>query len=76
MREVPEGFFEDIVSSNNFLTITLNDLFANIANSDASEGLKSKAKRFSEHLTKKFNWDFTEELEDCAPVVVDADGNY
>ena len=32
--------------------------------------------RFSQHLTKKFGWDFETEPEDCAPVIVDELGNY
>lgn len=73
---MPEDFFVDIVSSVNFLTVTLHDLFINISDSDASQQLKQKVQRFSQHLTKKFGWDFETEPDDCAPVVVDDIGNY
>ena len=76
MKEIPEAFFVDIVSSDNFLTKTLNDLFTNIANSTASKDLKSRATKFSEHLTKRFGWCFEDEPDDCAPVVVDEHGGY
>ena len=33
--------------------------------------LKRKSQKFKEHLTKRFNWDFDEEPEDDAPVVVE-----
>lgn len=33
--------------------------------------MKKKAEKFQAHLTKKFQWDFASEPEDCAPVVVE-----
>ena len=71
LAEVPEDFFIDIVSRDNFLTTNLQVFFANVADSDAPESLRSKAHRFQHHLTKKFKWDFTSEPDDCAPVVVE-----
>lgn len=33
--------------------------------------LRKRAERFKAHLTKKFQWDFEADLDDCAPVVVE-----
>ena len=41
MVEVPEDFFVDIISCNNFLVVSLTNLFANIREGEASEQLKS-----------------------------------
>ena len=71
LAEVPEDFFVDIVSKDNFLTTNLQVLFSNLADSDAPLGLKNKARRFQRHLTKKFTWDFASEPADCAPVLVE-----
>jgi len=72
MQEVPEDFFTDIVSCNNFLVTSLTDLFANIKeNEDALTQLKTKAISFENHLSKKFGWSFNEEDDDeFAPVIV------
>ena len=72
MVEVPEDFFVDIISCNNFLVVSLTNLFANIRESEAGEQLKSRAISFENHLTKKFGWCFDEEADDdCSPVVVE-----
>lgn len=71
LREIPSDFFVDIVSSNNFLTVTLRDLFMNLQQSTAEGALKEKGRKFKKNLTKQFNWDFDEEPDDEAPVVVD-----
>lgn len=71
---VPEDILCDIVANNNFVYHSLRKLFANIEGNSYVDGrLKSYAMRFSERLTKKFLWDFSdlqEENEDEAPVVV------
>ncbi|XP_054760204.2 protein AAR2 homolog [Lytechinus pictus] len=71
VREIPSDFFVDIVSSNNFLTVTLRDFFMNLTQSEAEGALKEKGRKFKKNLTKHFTWDFDEEPEDEAPVVVD-----
>ena len=72
MVEVPEDFFVDIISCNNFLVVSLTNLFANIRESEAGEQLKSRAISFENHLTKKFGWCFDEEADDdYSPVVVE-----
>lgn len=72
MQEVPSDFFVDIVSSNNFLCNCLHTLFSNGKNnSDISSQLKQRLIRFENNVTKKFGWDFTEDLDDEAPVYVE-----
>jgi len=71
MREVPNDFFVDIVTSNNFLVTSLSTFFSAIRTSlGASKQLKDKAAKFEANLTKKFNWDFSVDRED-SPVIVD-----
>ena len=72
MQEVPEDFFVDIISQNNFLVSSLSDLFANVReHEDMSPLLRQKAISFENHLTKKFGWDFSQEDEEYAPTVVE-----
>jgi len=72
LQEVPEDFFIDIISCNNFLVMTLTNLFCNIREFEAETKLKSKAISFENHLTKKFGWTFADEEDDeFCPVVVD-----
>ncbi|XP_069682395.1 protein AAR2 homolog [Periplaneta americana] len=72
--EIPEDFLVDIVASNNFVYHSLRSLFRTLQLSDVVDGrLKSKAKRFQERLTIKFQWDFShldQEDDDEAPVIV------
>ena len=72
MQEVPEDFFVDIVSCNNFLVTSLTDLFANIKeHEDALTQLKTRAISFENHLTKKFGWSFNaDDDEEFAPTIV------
>lgn len=72
VREIPSDFFVDIVSSNNFLTITLQEFFSNLEAEDIDATLRSKGLKFRQHLTQKFKWDFTSEPDDYAPVVVES----
>jgi A1 cistron-splicing factor AAR2 len=71
IQDIPEDFFVDIVSRNNFLTVTLQEFFSNLEASSASVQLKSKGARFCEHLQNKFKWDFITEPDDYAPVIVE-----
>jgi len=73
MQEVPEDFFVDIVSCNNFLVTSLTDLFTNIKeheDENALTQLKTRAISFENHLTKKFGWSFEEDEDEFAPVIV------
>jgi len=76
-REIPEDFFLDIVTRENFLTSTLCSLFVNVAEADSLDvALKNKAEKFKTYLTKKFKWNFDEtDLDDEQPVVVELSEN-
>jgi len=75
IREVPDDFFVDIVSSNNFLVSLLTEFFATVRGNDAVDTrLKDRAAKFEANLAKKFNWDFEQEIDEDAPVVVDLGG--
>ena len=75
VKEIPEDFFVDIISCNNFLTSTLQVFFSNLDNSEGEteevKNLKNKGVNFRKHLEKKFQWDFMTEDDEFAPVVVD-----
>ena len=72
MKEVPSDFFVDIVTSSNFLSTSLNILFSNVKNSqEVDSSLRLKATKFEANVTKKFGWDFTLDLNEEAPVVVE-----
>jgi A1 cistron-splicing factor AAR2 len=66
LNECPEDFFTDIVTSENFLTVALGNLFANIeASSEKNVGeLTIKAKQFRSYLMKKFKFDFHDPSDD------------
>lgn len=69
VHEIPEDFFVDIVSANNFLTTTLQEFFSNLDCGNGDVKLREKGLKFRDHLTRKFKWDFTTEPDDYAPVV-------
>ena len=71
VQEIPEDFFVDIVSSNNFLTTTLQEFFSNLEQGNGEAKLRMRGQKFREHLTRKFKWDFSAEPDEYAPVVVD-----
>ena len=66
--------FVDIVSSENFLFASLRIFFDTLdQDSCLEQSLVTKARRFKEHLERKFEWDFAEEEDEDRPVVVDLD---
>ena len=71
IKEIPSDFFVDIVTSNNFLVSTLHELFQNLESDGVDKALQKKGVGFRKHLTDKFQWDFTSEPDEFAPVVVD-----
>jgi len=71
INEIPQDFFVDIVTSNNFLVTTLTILFSSIEQSCFDQQLQDRAKQFRKYLTKKFKWKFNCEPDDWAPVVVE-----
>lgn len=70
LKEIPEDFFVDIVSQNNFLTVTLHELFCNLEMADVDPQLQNRALKFKKHLTETFQWDFSSEPKDFEPVIV------
>ncbi len=67
LKQCPRDFFVDIVTRNNFLTVTLAGLFENVDAEDAAPtALKQRAAKFQRYLTKAFNWKFDNDM----PVVV------
>lgn len=70
IQEIPEDFFVDIVSRDNFLTGTLSRFFENLEASGASSELKKRGLSFRSHLEKRFRWNFSGEQDEYAPVVV------
>ena len=71
ITEIPQDFFVDIVTSNNFLVTTLTILFSSIEQSCFDQQLQDRAKQFRKYLTKKFKWKFNAVPDDWAPVVVE-----
>ncbi len=68
---MPDDFFVDIVSNNNFLVTVLSRLFQTLKSAGLDSKLRSRAGAFQASLSRKFGWDFDQDLEDEAPVVVD-----
>ena len=78
LKEMPDDFFTDLSTQNNFLCMNLHNLFANIADLNDDDGttssfrsLKKRASEFKEYLTQKFSFDFDDEPDEYAPVVVE-----
>ncbi len=74
LKEMPEDFFIDIISKDNFLTVNLHNLFDNI--NDATQAsdselskLKEKSEKFKNYLSQRFAIDFEQEPDEYAPVV-------
>ncbi|ELU14556.1 hypothetical protein CAPTEDRAFT_180519 [Capitella teleta] len=70
IREIPEDFFVDIVTSDNFVVAVLRSLFANMFDSQADGNLKGRGLKFKEHLEKKYKWDLNADTDEDAPVIV------
>ncbi|CAF0953764.1 unnamed protein product [Brachionus calyciflorus] len=78
LKEMPEDFFTDIITSNNFLVVNLHNFFDNIKSvvdesiDDANEDflkLNEKCTKFKNYLQEKFDFDFEQEPDEYAPVV-------
>ena len=71
IREIPEDFFVDIVTQNNFLVSTLRTFFANLENNlECKQELKVRGRKFKENLEKRFEWDFGDVADEDQPVIV------
>lgn len=77
LKEMPEDFFTDILTSQNFLVVNLHNFFDNVketykvANSNDEVFLKlnEKCENFKNYLQEKFQFDFELEPDEYAPVV-------
>jgi A1 cistron-splicing factor AAR2 len=75
IKEIPEDFFVDVITKNNFLIICLHNLFDNIENLMVDEGneslsrLKEKSKQFRVYLKELFDFDFDMEPDEYAPTI-------
>lgn len=72
VKEIPEDFFTDIVSSENFLIEALRALFAGLEGAESSATIRRKADGFQQFLVQRFGWDLEEEGEEDKPVMVEA----
>lgn len=67
--------FVDIVSSENFLILTLRVLFENVLENDSiNPQLQRRALQLKQYVTQRFQWDFDTEPNDEAPIVVETVG--
>ena len=85
LKEMPQDFFTDIITSNNFLVVNLHNLFNNIrtscelthnhagGNEQAAliKTLNEKCNKFKNFLEEKFKFDFDMEPDEYRPVVCD-----
>uniref|UniRef100_A0A1B6EZA2 Protein AAR2 homolog n=1 Tax=Cuerna arida TaxID=1464854 RepID=A0A1B6EZA2_9HEMI len=75
LSEIPEDFLVDIVASVNLVYASLRELFRTMQTDSEVDGrLRSKAERFQQRLTDKFEWDFEDldrDEDDEAPVIVE-----
>lgn len=79
LKEMPEDFFTDIITSQNFLVVNLHNFFDNIKDivSDQSiiedmelmKKLDQKCEQFKNYLQEKFQFDFDLEPDEYAPVI-------
>ncbi|ETP51876.1 hypothetical protein F442_03057 [Phytophthora nicotianae P10297] len=72
LEQIPEDFFQDETTSENFLRPCLLSLLELIEDDDAPSQLRLKAFHLRQLLASRFHWDSTAELEldEFAPVVV------
>ncbi|POM75829.1 A1 cistron-splicing factor [Phytophthora palmivora] len=66
LEQIPQDFFQDETTSENFLSPCLSSLLELIEADDAPRELREKAFHFRQLLASRFHWDFHE----FAPVVM------
>lgn len=76
LKEMPEDFFVDIISKDNFLLVNLHNFFDNVSEVNSQDGLlmkglHDKSVKFKNYVTQRFGIDFAEEPDEYAPVVCD-----
>lgn len=72
LEQIPEDFFHDEMSRENFLSPCLLSLLELVENNDAPPQLRKKAVDLRQLLASRFHWNTNAELEldELAPVVV------
>lgn len=76
LKEMPEDFFVDIISKNNFLLVNLHNFFDNINEVNSQDGhlmkgLYEKSIKFKNYIIQRFGIDFEETPDEYAPVICD-----
>eukprot|EP01135_Chromosphaera_perkinsii_P003294 Nk52_evm69s239 gene=Nk52_evmTU69s239 len=74
LLETPDDFFVDIISKDNFLTVTMQRLFWNIedySNGDGPASLRALSATFKDYISERFQYDFEGVPEDEEPCVVE-----
>lgn len=81
LKELPEDFFTDIISRDNFLTVNLHNLFDNVKEAHNTHNnlkdnsllnnLNDKTIRFKNYLQQRFDINFDSCPDEYAPVVVE-----
>ena len=76
LKEMPDDFFVDVISKENFLTVNLHNLFENIRDAcllDEStlKSLNEKNNKFKNYLQQRFSFDFDSCPDEYQPVVVE-----
>ncbi len=74
LKEMPQDFFVDILSRNNFLLVNLHNFFDNINEVSSQDmtlmkKLHEKSNKFKNYVTQRFGIDFEETPDEYAPVV-------
>ncbi|KAL3665054.1 hypothetical protein V7S43_009688 [Phytophthora oleae] len=75
LEQIPEDFFQDEMTSENFVSPCLLSLLELIEDDDSPAQLRQKAVHLRQLLASRFHWDSNVELEldEFAPVVVPQD---
>ena len=82
LKEMPDDFFTDLVTRNNFLTLNLHNFFDNCKQESSDYSIMSgiemkhltdKCEQFKSYLQEKFKMNFEAEPDEYAPVVVTSD---
>eukprot|EP00644_Phytophthora_capsici_P016749 jgi/Phyca11/10245/fgenesh1_pm.PHYCAscaffold_47_\ len=73
LEQIPEDFFQDDTTSENFLSPCLLSLLELVEDDDSPPQLHQKAIHLRQLLASRFHWDSNVELDEFAPVVVPQD---
>lgn len=77
LKQVPEDFFEDSITSDNFLTHMLRSFVELLSGDSLNDNLKKRARKFRKYLVKRFGSKLSHDSvefdpdDEYAPVVVE-----